>query len=205
MSNHLAAAAVTATLRKTLQAALDTASPNISNALVSTLRPNSSSTELPNPGVNIFLYQVTPSAPQRNADVPTRRADGTLVQVPQAALVLHYLISFSGDDAKLEPQFLLGIISRALHTQPVITRDSIQDMLADPSFAFMTGADLDRAPELVRLSPVPLSLEELSKLWSVVFQTPYVLSQVYRASVITIDGTETPRAPLPVSRTALSL
>jgi hypothetical protein len=50
---------------------------------------------------------------------------------------------------------------------------------------------------------VPLSLEELSKLWSVVFQTPYVLSQVYRASVVVIEGDERPRAPLPVARTAL--
>jgi hypothetical protein len=202
MSNHLAAATVTATLRKTLQRALDTASPGISSAVVSTLRPSPTMTGS-QPGVNVFLYQVTPSASLRNSDLPTRRGDGTALQRPQSALDLHYLISFSGDDAKLEPQLLLGIVTRALHSQPVITREMIQIMLADPNFSFLAESDLEHAPDLVRLTPVPLSLEELSKLWSVVFQLPYVLSQVYRASVVRIEGMEAPQPALPVASTAV--
>ncbi len=205
MSNHLAPAAVSATLRKSLQAALDTANPGISNARVTTLRPNSPQAELPAPGVNVFLYQATASGPLRNDDLPTRRADGTVVGRPSAALELHYLLSFTGDDTKLEPQILYGITTRALHQQAIITRQMIVDMLADPTFRFMAGADLADAPELVRLTPVGLSLEELSKLWSVVFQTPYVLSAVYRASVIFIDGTVAPQEPLPVRTTVVQV
>src|SRR5262249_24172842 len=129
MSNHLAAAAVTATLRKNLQAALDTASPGINNARVTTVRPSNPAADLPTPGVNIFLYQVSPSGPLRNIDVPTRRIDGSVTTRPQSALELQYLISFHGDDTKMEPQILLGIVVRALHSQPVVTRAMINAML----------------------------------------------------------------------------
>jgi hypothetical protein len=205
VSNHLAAAAVTATLRKTLQAALDDAVPGINNARVTTLRPSDPGADLPTPGVNIFLYRVSPSGPLRNADLPTRRGDGSLVNRPTSPVELHYLMSFHGDEGKLEPQILLGIVTRALHSQPVITRAMVSAMLADSTFAFMAGTDLQDAPDLVRLTTIPLSLEELSKLWSVVFQTPYVLSQVYVASAVVIDGVEVPEQALRVARTSVAV
>jgi hypothetical protein len=43
-----------------------------------------------------------------------------------------------------------------------------------------------------------LSLEDLSKLWSIFFQIPYFLSVAYEASVVLIEGDETPRQALPV-------
>jgi hypothetical protein len=205
LSNHLAAAAVTATLRKTLQAALDDAVPGIANARVTTLRPSEPGADLPTPGVNIFLYRVSPSGPLRNVDLPTRRSDGSVMARPTAAVELHYLVSFHGDEGKLEPQILLGIVVRALHSQPVITRAMIEAMLADSTFTFMAGTDLQDAPDVVRLTTIPLSLEELSKLWSVVFQTPYVLSQVYVASAVLLDGVELPAQALRVARTSLTV
>jgi hypothetical protein len=155
--------------------------------------------------VNVFLYQVAPNNQLRGIDLPTRRPDGTAAQRPLAPVDLCYLISFHGDDSKMEPQILLGVVTRALHAQPVITRQMISDMLADPTFSFMTGTDLQDAPDLVRLTTVPLTLEELSKLWTVVFQTPYVLSQVYRAGTVIIEGLDQPQAALPVARTVLGV
>ncbi len=52
--------------------------------------------------------------------------------------------------------------------------------------------------ESVKFSPLSLDLEELSKLWSVFFQTPYALSVAYHASVVLIEAEETPQAALPV-------
>jgi hypothetical protein len=43
-----------------------------------------------------------------------------------------------------------------------------------------------------------LSLEDLSKLWSIFFQIPYFLSVAYEASAVLIEGDETPRQALPV-------
>jgi hypothetical protein len=52
----------------------------------------------------------------------------------------------------------------------------------------------------VRFTPLGLSLEELSKVWSVFFQTPYSLSVVYRASVVLVEADIPIRPSLPAQR-----
>jgi len=195
MSNFLAIATVTATLRRILQAAVG---KDVPGADVRAGRPESAGNGTPPTRVNIFLYQVTPNGTRRNADLPTRRADGQLVQRPQVALDLHYLLSFYGDEDKLEPQRLLGSVARSLHARPLLRRQMIQDTLTDPTFAFLANSNLADQVELVKFTPLPLSLEELSKLWSVFFQTPYTLSVTYQGTVVLIESEETPQAALPV-------
>lgn len=198
MSNHLAIATVTAVLRKTLQDALDAAQPAVTGAIATTVRPNAPQADLPNPGVNLFLYQTTPSEALRNLDLPRRRADMSIAQRPQAALDLHYLITFHGADPRLEPQIMHGIVTRALHERPVVTRAAIEATLADPVFEFLAGSDLADAIELARISPVALSVEEMGKLWSIFYQIPYVLSVAYRASVVLIESELSAREAPPV-------
>ena len=99
MSNYKAIPVVTAALRNRLTALC---SGVLSGATVTTLRPDTSAAGLPNVGVNIFLYQVTPNAALRNADLPTLRGDGTAIRHPTAAIDLHYLLSFYGSDANFE-------------------------------------------------------------------------------------------------------
>lgn len=200
MSNHIAIATVTAVLRKTLEDALADARPGLAGARVTTARPNAPQADLPNPGVNVFLYQSSSSAALRNQDLPRRRSDGTLVQRPQSALDLHYLLTFHGSDARFEPQILLGIATRALHEQPVMTRAAIESLLADPEFAVLQGSDLADALEPPRVSPVALSVEDMGKLWSIFYQIPYVLSTAYRASVVLIESDATPQSAPPVRR-----
>jgi hypothetical protein len=202
MSNFLAIATVTATLRRVLQDALNTAAAGepggVSGAFVYSLRPDGSGNGAIDKGINIYLYHVTPNAALRNADLPTRRADGTLAQRPQAALDLHYLLSFYGQDSQLEPQRLMGVAVRTLHSRPILTRQMIRDTLADPIFNFLAASDLADQIELIKLAPLSLSLEELSKLWSVFFQTSYALSIAYQATVVLIESEETTQAALPV-------
>lgn len=197
MSNHLAIAAVTATLRRMLQTAVDTDEPNIAEAKVVTVRPNAPASDLPATGINVFLYYVSPNASLRSADMPTRRGDGTVIQRPAAALDLHYLISFYGEDKRLEPQILLASAVRALHAHPVLDRNEILPAVQDPSvpFPFPDDVDLDDAVEMVRFTPTALTLEEMSKLWSVFFQSPYILSVAYKASVVRVE-VPLPKAPL---------
>lgn len=203
MSNHLAVATVTAVLQNNLQAVLDAEVSSL-NARVAHVRPNAQVADLPATGINLFLFQITPNAAARNVDLPTRRADGTFINRPTVALDLHYLLSFYGDDAKFEPQILLGCAVRALHAQPVLTREAIQHTLdmTIPSnvnlFSFVAGSDLADAIDLVRFTPTALTLEEMSKLWSVFFQVPYVLSVAYQASVVLIDRDIPVAAPLRV-------
>src|SRR5262249_14162180 len=105
MSNHLAIATVTATLRDLLFAAV---SVDVPGAAVTRVRPDGAVSGVPTTGVNISLYQVTPSAAARNEDLPTRSQSGELVRRPRVGLDLHYLLTFYGTEAQLVPQRLLG-------------------------------------------------------------------------------------------------
>ncbi|HEV8325055.1 MAG TPA: DUF4255 domain-containing protein [Myxococcota bacterium] len=202
MSNSLAIAAVTATLKNLLNGAISAnVADSVPNAKATTLHP--SSKQLPNPGLNVFLFQVTPNPALRNLDAPTRRSDGTLIQRPQSALDLHYLFSFYGDEAKWEPQRLAAITVRTLDTQAVLTPDIIRQSITtladnDNQFNFLRKSDLADSVERVRVTPEAVPVEEMSKLWSVFFQTQYALSVAYRASVVLIEAPESPSTPLPV-------
>lgn len=201
MSNHLAIATVTATLRRLLQSVVD---KDVPGAKVTTVRPDANSSNVPATGVNIFLYQVTPNPSWRNADLPTRGSGGGLVQKPRAALDLHYLVTHYGDEGKLEPQRLLGSVVRALHTRPLLTREAITATVAEPLFA-LQDSNLAEEAELVKITPVPMSLEDLSKLWSVFFQTPYSLSVAYSGTVVFIEPDLEPSIPLPVRKPLVSV
>jgi hypothetical protein len=196
MSNWLAIATVTAALAQTVRTAVQEAVPG---ADVVTGRPDGApGTGTAQRRAHLFLYQVAPNAALSNADLPMRGSDGRLAQRPRAALDLDYLLAFYGDEAQLEPQRMLGAVVRDLHAHPVLTRKAVAD--AARSQPFLANSNLAEAVELVRLTPVPLTLEELSKLWSVFFQTPYALTVTYRGTVVLIDAEETAPAPLPVLR-----
>lgn len=145
--------------------------------------------------INIFLYQVTPNAHFRNADLPTRRSDGSLIRRPQAALDLSYLISFYGEESKMVPQLLLGATVAALHARPTLSRGDIPESLNDRSLA---DSGIFEQAQLAQFRPVPLSHEELSRIWSVFFQVPYALSVAYTCSVVLIEADLTPEPALPV-------
>lgn len=189
MSNHLAIATVTATLVDLLDAAADKA---VAGAKASIERPDL--LDKAAVGVNAFLFQVTPNAAWRNADLPTRRPDGAAVQRPQAALDLHYLLSFHGAETQYEPQRILGSVVSVLHSQPVLSREMIRDASKPP----LAASDLADQVELVRFTPLGLNLEELSKLWSVFFQVPYKLSLAYQASVVLVEPEVAVQPTLPV-------
>ncbi|WP_456429130.1 Pvc16 family protein [Rhodocaloribacter sp.] len=200
MSNFLAIATATATLQQLL---LESLGVDVPGALATTLRPdNARLSAAGNYGVNIYLYQAAPNAAWRNADLPTRDASGRLSRRPKMALDLHYLLTFYGDEENLQPQRILGSVARTLHARPVLTRAMIQSAIdaavsVDPGH-FLADSDLAGEIERVKFTPIPLSLEELSKLWSVFFQTPYALSMAYLGTVVMIEAEETPSLALPV-------
>ena len=194
MSNFLAIATVTAALQTSLQEVVQV---DVNGAQVTTVCPDAQG-QVPNLGVNIFLYQVGTNAALQNADLPTRTSSGHLVCRPQKALNLDYLLSFYGAEGALEPQRLLGSTVRCMHARPLLTEAMINTAVNDPNFTFLAPSNLADQIERVRFSPLPLSLEELSKLWSVFFQTSYALSVAYRASVVLIEPDALPQPSLPV-------
>ncbi len=203
MSNYLAIATATATLRRFLQGVV---ADDVSGATVTTVRPDAAGSGLPETGVNLFLYQVTPNPELRNRDLPTRRSDGSAAARPEAALDLHYLLTFYGNHATLEPQRLLGSVARSIHARPVLSREMILATLADPAFAYLAGSDLADAPDKVRLTPQLLKLEELYQLWSgLLSKADFATSLVYRAGVVLLTAEEPATAALPVRERTLTV
>jgi hypothetical protein len=197
MSNYLAIATVTEAIRQMLDSAVKADFAGAANEATATgVRPNADSKLLPKLGVNLYLYQVSPNAAFRNADLPTRRDDGSVWQTPRAALDLHYLLSFYGDEAKLEPQQVMGSVIRTLHASPVLLQKQIVHIIETSDY--LKKSDLDKEIERIKLTPQPLTTEELSKIWSVFFQNSYTLSIAYMASVVFIEGKESPTPSLPV-------
>jgi hypothetical protein len=195
MSNHLAIATVSAALGRLLQGALDV---DVPGATVSHDRPGGPNDDQRR-GVNIFLFQATPNASLRNLDLPTRDGAGRRTDRACAALDLHYLLTFYGDAASFEPERVLGSVARRLHERPLLDRELIASTIADAqNIAAIGDSDLADAPELVKFAPTPLNLEELSKLWSILFQTAYRLSAAYRGTVLQLEARDEVARALPV-------
>lgn len=198
MSNFLAIATVTAALKVALENALVADTSDMSHA-VTIGRPDAIDNNGNATGVNIYLYQVTPNTAWRNADLPTRNNRGGWVQRPRVALDLHYLLTFYGNEANLEDQRLMGHVVYALHDQPVLTPTMIEEAITSNDFdEFLVGSDLANEIEQVKFSLLSFNLEELSKLWSVLFQIPYRLSLPYMASLVFIEREPIPTRALPV-------
>jgi hypothetical protein len=154
------------------------------------------------PLITIFLYQVTPNAALRNKDAVTRAADGTVLKKQQLALDLHYLISFYGDENELVPQRLLGAVARSLHEQATLTRHDLEQAALR---TYLAGSDLAASPQHVRFTPTNLDLDDMSKLWSTMLQTPFALSMCYQGTAVLLDGEATPAAGKPVLRRRIAV
>lgn len=191
MSNSLAIAAVTATLRNLLVAGV-TMMPELADTTVTTQLPDRAraSTNTGNQ-INLFLYQAAPNAAWRNLDMPRQVRPGETA-APPLALNLYYLLTAFGRDNDAVRPFsheLLGRAMSVLHDHPLLGADEIRTALS--------GNDLFQQIERIRFSLQPLSVEEIYRLWTG-FQTPYRTSVAYEASVVLIDSTREVSAPLPV-------
>lgn len=185
MSDSLAIAAVTATLRNLLENGIKDSIPDIN---VSTLPPDKVAQNNSGNQLNIFLYQTRPNAAWRNMDMPHQVKPGE-TGFPPLALNLHYLLSAYGKDNDIDAHKILGLAALILHDHAELTKEEIKNALEDN--------DLHEQCERVRITPDDLSLDDLSKIWNT-FQTQYRISAPYRASVVLIESERPRRTPLPV-------
>ncbi|CDM92438.1 MULTISPECIES: DUF4255 domain-containing protein [Limnospira] len=195
MSNHLAVATATATLQRILQRAVQR---DVDGARVTTVRPDGSSGSIPETGVNLYLYHIKRNPALTNQDTPNFQRRGDMTRRRQAAIDLFYVVSFYGNDGDLEPQRLLGSVVQTLEDQLVLSADTIRATIADPTFTYLADSDLAEQVEQIRSEFISVSTDELSKIWSVFFQTPYALSLVYKVTVIIIESDIAGRSALPV-------
>jgi hypothetical protein len=197
MSNLLAVAQATEALRGLLERSLQ---PDLSYPIkVEAGKPPSDPPV--DATITVFCYQVTPNGSLRSADAPTRDASGAVIATPRAAYNLHFLISCYGPEIDLVPQALLGGVVRTLYEQPMLSQHDLESAAAArPSLA---GADLAASDQRVRLTPIKLDVDDLSKLWSMMINTPFAPSVAYEATLVFLDGKATPAAGLPVLKSQL--
>ncbi|ANZ16742.1 DUF4255 domain-containing protein [Streptomyces noursei] len=193
MSNALALATVTQALALLIEHNLH---PEIDLAVsVETRKPP---TDPPtDPTITVFLYQVTHNPSMRNNDLVTRASDGTLLKRPAAAIDLHFLISAYGEEQELVGQRLIGSVVRTLHEIPVLPKELIEEAADRP---YLAGSDLAESPQKVRFTPTQMDVDETSKLWGMLNNTPYALSVAYQASLVLLDGHQKPAPARPVKR-----
>lgn len=195
MSNDTAIATVTTTLKYILQEGVSRSSSAVE---VTTLPPNSEGEGMPKLGVNIYLYRIMPNFAMANSDLRPLRPKGDLIKRYQTALDLHYLITFYGNDAKLEAQKLSGLVIRTLADHPLLTPEMINRALSMSTDPDLGSSDLMDQPDRVKISQIALTNDELSKIWSTLIQTPYRLCLAYQASMVLIEGNRHGEVPLPV-------
>ena len=193
MSNALAVATVTQALALLIEHNLH---PEIDMAVsVETRKPPADPPT--DPTITVFLYQVTHNPSMRNNDLATRASDGTLLKRPAAALDLHFVISAYGEETELVGQRLIGSVVRTLHEIPVLPRELIEEAAQRP---YLDGSDLAESLQRVRFTPTQMDVDETSKLWGMLHNTPYSLSVVYQASLVLLDGHQKPAPAKPVRK-----
>ncbi len=194
MSNPQAIASVTATLQSILQNGVTTQS-DLGDAQVTILPLDKARGSNTFNQLNLFLYMVVRNAAWANADMPRQVQPGE-VAYPPLPLTLYYLITAFGRDDDVAQPFgheLLGKAMSVLHDHPVLSADDIRGATQ----VLLPGSDLDRQVERLRITLHPLSIDELSKLWTG-FAMQYRLSAAYEVSVALIESSRSPHAALPV-------
>jgi hypothetical protein len=198
MSSPLAIAAVTAALKDLLNDGLLNHDLSGIGSFTVTAQPpdriTTGTTE--NNQLNVFLYQVTPNLGWRNADLPSRDGNWGRLSNPPLALDLHYLLSAYGAQ-DMNAEVLLGYAMHLLHENPVLSRQQLRTVLGAPfavdgtilpgPFGALSALDLADQVELIKIVPVFLSAEDLSKLWTAM-QARYRPSMAYMVSVVLIQS-----------------
>lgn len=191
MSNALAIAATTATLRNLLLAQIPLLDADLSDLEVTTQPPDLARKGVTKAQLNLFLYQTVTNGAWRNLDMPRQVRPGES-GAPPLALNLHYLVTAYGrgesDNDAVSHRVLGGAMS-VLHDHPLLGRGEIAIALPNN--------DLGEQFERLRVTPLSMGVEELSKLWTA-FQTQYRVSTAYEVTVVLIDSHTPVRSALPV-------
>jgi hypothetical protein len=193
MSNSVAIASVTATLQFILTKGVG-ADIDFVDLSVTTLPLDKARGTATNNQLNLFLYQILPNPAWRNLDLPRQVQPGE-TSIPPLPLNLYYLLTAFGRDNDTSLPFSHQVLGKAmglLHDHCILSPSDIKSATS----ATFPREDLDRQIERVRITLQPLSLEEISKLWTG-FATQYRLSAAYEASVALIESTRATRTPLP--------
>ena len=76
------------------------------------------------------MYYASRNSSYRNVGLPSLDDQGNRLSNPPLALNLHYLVSAYGKN-EFDAEILLGWAMQVLHENPILSRQTIQDKLAE--------------------------------------------------------------------------
>lgn len=159
---------------------------SVPGARVTTLNPGSESLRGGDPIVNLYLFRAAHNDVVSKNRLPTRGALGKPLASPVLKLDLDYMITFFGDDAKLDPQRLFGSVVGGLYAEPYLKRDAPRSAITTmPQLG--GGDDLELPIERVRITPLNMPPDAMARLWSQFVHVPYQLTQLYTATPVTLE------------------
>ena len=150
--------------------------------------------ETPTAPLTLYLFHIVPNRDMRNAAyvAPARGsgADDPLVEGRAIPLDLRYLITanrVTGDGDQADPNELtaLGQAVARLVDQPTLTGGGLGE-------------------QIVRITPEPYPMEEVSRIWGLFPGVAYRTSMVYLASPVFVSPGPAPPAPPVYERTQLT-
>ncbi len=192
MSDFKAIGGVSATLLSLLKDRMELP-PDVTdlNVVSSAPRKESQNGNAPeDAGVHLFLYRVTENIALKNQEIYGTGHPGSYGH-PPLSLNLHYILTTYGSTAdgnylnETRSHYLLGSAMRVLHDIPVIN-ESLLTVRA-PAGQQILHQSLRGEFERVKIGLSPISLEDLSKVWTAL-TLPYRLSAAYDVSVVQIEG-----------------
>jgi len=190
MSNELAIAAVTRTLRDLLYQSIR---DELADPSVTALPPDRAREQQTGNQVNLYLYHTQPSLERCNQHPQFQLRRGE-TRKPPLALDLYYLVTAYGEGEKDEiGHRLLGRVMSFLHDRSQILPSEIEMATAED----LSESDLHQQVDRIQISPLSLSFEDMSKLWQSL-QAGYRLSVAYRVAVILLDSQVPLTVPPPV-------
>jgi hypothetical protein len=209
VTTSLGIAATTAVLRRLLQNAIPSAQLfGVLGAIdVTALPPDRIDVSAETSSLNLFMYQARPNTGWSIAELPSHDTTGRRLNNPPLALDLSYMLSAYGAQ-NFHGEILLGYGALVLHQTRVLLRDTVKATFAGgaltPDLALLATSGLDTQEELVKLTMDSMSIDELSRLWSV-FGEKYRPSIAFQATVVLLRGTDPAASPgPPVQRARLA-
>lgn len=158
--------------------------------------------------LNVFLYRTSVNAALRDEGLPVRAANGARRSQPPLALDLHYLVS-AHCKVDLHAELLMGAAMLALDGMSVLSSAAIAGYYGQTTpagisadvWTLLSGSLLDQQPEQVTVSFENMSIDDISKLWSVLGEK-YRPSAAYLVTVVLLQPEGQVSVALPVTQPA---
>jgi hypothetical protein len=151
------------------------------------------------PRLNLFLFRIHENPAFRNDEDPRVAVAGTYGH-PPLALQLSYLVTsyggppvginaaFTADSLiDLDAQYILADAMRVLHDVPIVTRGTPRIRSAPNPDQIILDPGLRAEFEALRIAPISLSIDDLSKLWTA-FKDEFQRSVAYEVSIVRVES-----------------